>query len=176
MENTPHRNVQPDIFQKKLPMPPEMLQKSNTRRAAEQFGRPENSRRRGHRGGCLRGTEHSTVARSPSPSRSLLWYTAKGVASFRLLRDIFASFCSKVLVFLERRREAQAIVKEDRPRRARKETERKRNAGQSQEGLTSRRVALPCRLRAYVPCFPFFPWSNLLPSGPGARQAVGQPG
>ena len=45
---------------------------------------------------------------------------------------------------------------------------RKWNAGQPREGLTSRRVAPPDRPPASLPCFPFFPWSNRLPSCPAA--------
>ena len=45
---------------------------------------------------------------------------------------------------------------------------RKRKAGRPRQGLTSRRVAPPCRPAASLPCFPFFPWSNRLPSCPAA--------
>ena len=50
---------------------------------------------------------------------------------------------------------------------------RKRNAGQPREGLTSRRVAPPDRPPASLPCFPFFPWSNRLPSCPAAGSRLG---
>jgi hypothetical protein len=45
---------------------------------------------------------------------------------------------------------------------------RKRNAGQLRQGLAARRVAPPCRPSASLPCFPFFPWSNRVPSCPVA--------
>jgi hypothetical protein len=42
---------------------------------------------------------------------------------------------------------------------------RKRKAGQTRQGLAARRAAPPCRPPASLPCFPFVPWSNRLPSG-----------
>jgi hypothetical protein len=65
---------------------------------------------------------------------------------------IFASLCSKVLVFVEGRCEAQAIVEEDRPRKERKDTETERRQAPTRldEPIQPRITPIP-RIRKYRP-------------------------
>jgi hypothetical protein len=89
--------------------------------------------------------------------------TAKGIAGFRLLRDLRPSvprYWSSPKVIAKLRPSLKRIVHGSRGKT------RKRKAGQIRQGLTSCRVAPPCRPPAFLPCLPFFPWSNLLPSCP----------
>jgi hypothetical protein len=99
------------------------------------------------------------------------WKRRKSLPVFYFFA-IFASFCSKLLVCFEGDCVARAIVEEDCPRKGRKDTEMEKPASSNRAWRPAGSLR-PVDLPAFLPCFPFFPWSNFLPSCPAAGSRLG---